>query len=274
MLGSPCQARKLTNAVPPTKAPLLHEFADVFTQPIGLPPTRSVEHHINLISGASLPNTPYYHLAPREAAEIECQIDELLTSGHIQPSSSPCASPTFIIPKKDTFEWRLVTDYRALNKVTVKNHYTLPLIDDLLDHLHGACFFTKMDLTTSYHQVRMHATNTWKNDFKTNFGLFEWLVMSFGVTNALATFMRFINDIFREHLGKFVVIYLDDILVFSKSQEYPIQDARTILELLQAHHLQFKEKKSYFGQTSVQYLGFIIDSIGVHPYPSCVQALV
>ena len=184
---------------------------------MGLPPSRSIEHTIDLNPDTSLPNAPSYRLDPREATEVERQICQLLESGHIQPSSSPCASPAFIIPKMETSEWRLVTDYRALNKVTVKNRYPLPRIEDLLDHLQGACFFTKMDLTSGYHQVRMHATDTWKTTFKTKFGIFEWLVMPFGLTNASATFMRLINDIFRPHLGKFVVIYLDDILVFSKS---------------------------------------------------------
>eukprot|EP00253_Pinus_taeda_P008244 PITA_08244 len=243
-LVHPVKPDNLTHPVPPSMAPLLHEFVDIFTQPTGLHPARSVEHHIDLIPGASLPNTPSYRLAPREATEIERQIEELLTS-----------------------------DYRALNKATVKKRYPLPRIEDLLDHLHGACFFTKMDLAVGYHQVRMHAADTWKTTFKTKFGLFEWLVMPFGLTNAPTTFMRFINDIFKAHLGKFVVIYLDDILVFIKSWEDHLQHVRTILELLRAHHLQVKEKKSYFGQTSVQYLGFIIDNKGVCPDPSRVQAL-
>ena len=119
----------------------------------------------------------------------------------------------------------------------------------------------------------MHAADTWKTTFKTKFGLFEWLVMPFGLTNASATFMQLINDIFRPHLGKFVVIYLDDILVFSNSWAEHLQHVRSVLELLRAHQLQVKEKKSYFGQTSVQYLGFILDTTGVRLDPSWVQAL-
>ena len=125
-----------------------------------------------------------------------------------------------------------MTDSRALNNTTIQNLYRLPLIEDLLNHLQGACFFTKMDLTSGYHQVRMHATDTWKTNFKTKFGIFEWLVMLFGLTNALTTFMRLINDIFRPHLGKFVVIYLDDILVFSKSWAEHLQHVHNVLELL------------------------------------------
>jgi hypothetical protein len=123
--------------------------------------------------------------------------------------------PAFIIPKKESGEWRLIIDYQALNKSTVKNRYPLPRIEDLLDQLKGAKCFTKMDLMASYHQVCMAATNTWKTNFKTRFGLYEWMVMPFGLTNAPATFQRLINDIFRPLLGCIVVIYLDDILVFS-----------------------------------------------------------
>lgn len=131
----------------------------------------------------------------------------------------------------------MVTDYHALNKATVKNQYPLPWIDDLLDHFRGAHFLTKMDLTAGYHQVRMHVADTWKTTLKNNFGLSEWLVMPFGLTNAPSTFMRWINDIFRLHLGRFVVIYLDDILVFSSSWEDHLQHVCTILELLRCHRL-------------------------------------
>lgn len=128
----------------------------------------------------------------------------------------------------------------------------------MLDHLQGACFFTKMDLIARYHQVRMHTANRWKTAFKTKFGLFEWMVMPFGLTNAPTTFMRLINGISRPYLGKFVVIYLDDFLIFSRSWAEHIQHVCSILELLRADQIQVKEKKSHFGQTSMQYLGFII----------------
>lgn len=183
-LVHPIEPDNLTNPTPLDMAPLFHEFTYLFTQPTGLPLSRSIEHMTDLIPGTSLPNAPSYHLALREAAEIERQICQLQESGHIQPSSSPCASLAFIITKKENSEWRLVTDYRALNKATVKKYYPLPWIEDLLDHLQGNCFFTKMDLTSGYHQVCMHAVDTWKTTFKTKFRIFEWLVMPFGLTNA------------------------------------------------------------------------------------------
>jgi len=169
--------------------PVLHKFSDVFEPPNGLPPVCPIAHTIDLISGAMLPNAPAYRLAPQEATEIEKQLTQLLESGHIQPNSSPCASPTFIVPKKYSSKWHMVTDYRALNKATVKNQYPLPCIDDLLDHLHSAKYFTKMDLTSGYHQVQMHTSDICKIAFKMKFGLYEWLVMPFSVTNTPAIFM-------------------------------------------------------------------------------------
>jgi hypothetical protein len=133
----------------------------------------------------ALPNAPLYRLAPRETEEIERQLQQLLNASHIQPNCSPCTSPAFIIPKKESGEWHLVIDYWYLNKITLKNRYPLPRIKDLLDQLKGAKYFTKMDLTTGYHQVHMDATHTWKTTFKTRFGLYEWMVMPFGLTNAL-----------------------------------------------------------------------------------------
>jgi hypothetical protein len=148
---------------PPSIQPLLDEFADVFLPSDGLPPLRSIQHSIDLVPGDSFPNAPAYHLAPREDAEIERKLQYLLNSGHIHPSPSPCGSPAFI-------EWCLITEYRALNKVTVKNRYPLPCIEYLLDHLIGAQFLTKLDLTAGYHQVRMNSSDTWKTALKTMFG--------------------------------------------------------------------------------------------------------
>jgi hypothetical protein len=137
----------------------LHEFPDVFHLPITLPPSRDISNSIDHIPRTSQPNAPSYILDPKEATEIKCQINQLLKSGQIHPSSSPCAYLAFIIPKKDTSEWRLVTDYSTLKKSTIKNCYLLPQTEDILDNLQGAYFFTMMDLTSRYHQVCMKPTN-------------------------------------------------------------------------------------------------------------------
>ena len=158
---------------------------------------------------------------------------------------------------------RLVTNYRALNKATVKNRYPLPRIEELLDTLQGEKWFTKLDLTASYHQVRMNSDDVWKTTFKTKFGLYEWKFMPFSLNNAPATFMRLINDIFRPHLGCMVVIYLDDILIFIHTWDAHMQHVRQILQILRGNKLQVKEKKSYFGQSLVPYLRFVVNSGGV-----------
>jgi hypothetical protein len=133
--------------------PLLHEFTEVFQPPEGLPPSRHIDHSIHLIPGYSLPNSPTYRLPPIEREEMERQLTDLINSGHIQPSSSPYASTAFFIPKRDTSEMCLVTDYQALNKATIKKRYPLPWIEELLDTFQGAKWFTKLDLTPGYHQV-------------------------------------------------------------------------------------------------------------------------
>jgi hypothetical protein len=211
-------------------------------------------------------------LAPYEAEEIERQLQQLLNVDHIQPKFSPCTFPAFIIPKKESGKWCLVTDYQALNKIIVKNRYPLPRIEDLLDHLKGEKYFTKMDLTARYHQVCMVATDTWKTSFKTIFGLYEWMVMHFGLTNA-PTIDRLINDIVHPLLGGIVVIYLYDILVFIQTWEEHLQHVCTVLQLLCTNHLQVKECKSSFVQTFVSYLVFIIDQEGVCHDASKVQIL-
>jgi len=158
---------------------------------------------------------------------------------------------------------RLVADYRSFKKYTIKNHYPLPQIEELLDTLKGAKWFTKLDLTTHYHQVRMNPDDVWKTTFKTKFGHFEWKVIPFGLTNTPTTFMRFINHIFIAHLGKFLVIYLDDILIFSRTWDTHMRHVRQVLQILQEDKLQVKGKNLYFGQTSIPYLGFMVNSEGI-----------
>jgi len=199
----------------------LREFDDVFSKESFdvLPESKPWDHAIELVPGAESSGCKVYPLSPSEQRELDAFLQENLDSGHIRPSKSPMASPVFFIKKKDG-ALRLVQDYRALNAVTVKNKYPLPLISELITQLRGAKYFTKLDVRWGFNNVRMKPGDKWKAAFRTNRGLFEPLVMFFGLTNSPATFQTMMNDIFRELVMEgVVVVYLDDILIFTETLE-------------------------------------------------------
>ncbi|KAJ9526254.1 hypothetical protein QJQ45_009726 [Haematococcus lacustris] len=262
-------------SLPPSATALLSEHIEVF--PKELPsvhdlPHRSVDHVIQLESGTP-PNRPVYRMSQEELDELKRQLDELLAKGYIRPSTSPFGSAVLFVRKKDG-SLRLCVDYRALNQLTIKNRYPLPRIDDLLDQLAGARVFSKIDLKSGYHQIRVAEADIHKTAFRTRYGHYEYTVMPFGLCNAPATFQRLMNDIFRPHLDQFVLVYLDDILIYSRSEAEHLEHLRTVLGLLRQHQLYANLSKCAFFLPSMDFLGHIISAAGIHPDPAKISAMV
>ena len=222
--------------------------------------------------GEAPPHKSPYKLSPAEMDELKRQIETLLEQGWIRPSSSPYGSPILFIPKKDG-KWRMCIDYRALNRITVKNRYPLPKVDELMDRLHGARYFTKIDLYSGYHQIRVQESNIEKTAFVSRYGSFEYLVMPFGLCNAPATFQRIMNTILRDGLDKFVLVFLDDILVYSRMREEHIQHLCSILSRLRSEKFYGRLAKCDFFRTEVEYLGFDVGSYGIKPSLSKIRAI-
>jgi hypothetical protein len=244
---------------------LCSEFSDVFEPVHGLPPKRNIDHKIDIVPGTDFaPSRHTYRLSQPELAELRKQLEKLIEEGWIRPSLSPYGAPVLFAKKKDG-SLRLCVDYRALNKITVKNKYSLPLISEVFDRLHGAKYFTSIDLQSGYHQVRIAEEDIPKTAFNTRYGHFEWVVLCFGLTNAPATFQALMNDIFRDLLDDFVVVYLDDILIYSRTADEHVTHVRTVLERLRANSLHANLSKCQFGRTDLEYLGFNISQRGISP---------
>lgn len=224
--------------------PAYQEFADVFDKKKAdvLPPHRSYDCPIELLPGAEIPICRIFPLSEVELGTLRQYIDENLEKGFIRSSSSPAGAGIFFVEKRDK-SLRPCVDYRELNKITIKNRYPLPLVPELFQRLRTARIFTKLDLRGAYNLVRIREGDEWKTAFRTRFGHFEYLVMPFGLCNAPATFQHFVNDIFREFLDYFVIIYLDDILIFSTTLELHRTHVRTVLHTLRKHKLYVKAEK-------------------------------
>lgn len=262
------------SALDESRIAFLNKFSDCFSDslPEELPPERPEDHAIDLIPGISPPNRPPYRVSAAQQKEIMTQVNELLEKGLIQPSSSPFCSPVLLVQKKDG-SWRMCIDYRALNKNTIKNRFPIPRIDDILDRLQGAGMFSRIDLKSGYHQIRIRPEDIHKTAFRTTFGLYEFLVMPFGLTNAPATFNRMMDRIFRPY-RTFVGTFFDDMIIFSKNEEEHRDHLLAVFDELKRNRLLINGKKSEFFLEEIHFLGHIVSKDGVKMDPAKIEAIV
>ncbi|CAI7781757.1 unnamed protein product [Closterium sp. NIES-53] len=260
--------------LPPAIQKLLEEFEDVLPNnlPDQLPPYRTHQHEIIEEPGSKPTFRAPYRLSPTELADMKKQIEYLLDKGLIRPSTSPYGAPVLFTPKPDGI-LRMCIDYRALNKQTIKNKYLIPRIDNLLDQLRGATVFSKLDLRSGYWQIRMADNSIHKTAFRTRYGSYEYLVMPFGLTNAPATFQAEMNHILRPLLNECVVVYLDDILIYSRDMKKHIEHIRRVFEILRREKFYVKLSKSEFALKKVQFLGHMVSAQGVHVDPKRIEAV-
>ncbi|KAL2248214.1 UNVERIFIED_CONTAM: Retrovirus-related Pol polyprotein from transposon opus [Sesamum indicum] len=248
--------------------PVVRDFPEVFPDDLpGLPPHREVDFAIETLPGVAPISIAPYRMAPVELQELKKQIEELLGKGFIRPSTSPWGAPVLSVKKKDG-SMRLCVDYRQINRVTVRNKYPLPRIDDLLDQLKGATIFSKIDLRSGYWQLRIAENDIPKTAFRTRYGHYEFLVMPFGLTNAPAAFMALMNRTFQEYLDHFVIVFIDDILVYSRDRDEHEQHLRMVLQILKEKELYAKLSKCEFWVNQVVFLGHVVSGDGVMPDPS------
>lgn len=258
--------------VPDCIQQVLEEFQDVFGEPTTLPPRRAHDHHIPLMPGAQPVNMRPYRHKPEHKIEIEEQIKEMLRIGVIQRSHSPFSSPVILVKKKDG-TWRLCIDYRQLNAMTVVSKFPVPVIEELLDELHGARWFSKLNLRAGYHQIRMADGEEFKTVFQTHFGHFEFKVMSYGLAGGPSTFNEAMSDTLQPLLRVCVLVFFDDILIFSKTLSEHVQHLRQVLELLRRDQWLAKRSKCAFGQQRIAYLGHVVSAEGVATDPAKIKAV-
>jgi hypothetical protein len=238
-----------------------------------LPPSRTYDHSIAILPNALPVNCRPYRYSPEQKDEIERQVATMLKSGVVVPSLSPYASPVLLVKKKDN-NWRFCVDYWRLNSITVKNKFPLPIIDEFLDEIAGEKYFTTIDLTLGFHQIRMIPEDEAKTTFKTHHDHFQFRVMPFDLTNAPATFQCLMNSIFADYKRKFVLVFMNDILIFSRTLDEHIEHLKLVFKILQDNTLFIKLKKCTFDQQKISYLGHIISQHGVAIDPVKTETMV
>jgi len=237
-----------------------------------VPPEREVEFSIDLVPGTKLVFMAPYRMSASELAELKRQLEELLDKKFVRPSVSPWGAPVLLVKKKDG-NMRLCIDYWQLNKVTIKNRYPVSRIEDLMDQLVGARVFSKIDLRLVYHQIKVKDEDMQKTAFRTHYKHYEYTVMPFGVTNAPGVFMEYMNCMFHTYLDRFVVVFIDDILIYSKSEEEHAEHLRIVLQVLKEKKLYAKLSKCEFWLKEVSFLGHIISGSSIVVDPSKVEAV-
>jgi hypothetical protein len=253
---------------------VVSEFPNVFPDDLpGMPPDRDIEFSIDLFPGITPIAKRPYHMAPVEHEEVKKTINELLAKGYIRRNFSPWAFPVLLVEKKDGAK-RMCVDYRDLNAITIKNKHPLPRIEDLFYQLQGACVFSKIDLHFGYHQLKIRPEDIPKMAFTCKYGLYEYTVMSFGLTNAPAFFMHLMNKVFMDYLDTFVVIFIDDILVYSKSEAEHEKHLKLVLQRLREDKMYAKLSKCKFWIDEVPFLGHVISKGGIAVDPSKVKDLL
>ena len=254
--------------------PVVNQYPDVFPDEIpGMPPPREIDFTIELVPGTEPISKPPYRLAPAELKELKEQLQDLLNKGYIRPSTSPWGAPVLFVKKKDG-SLRLCIDYRGLNQVTIKNKYPLPRIDDLFDQVKGAGVFSKIDLRSGYHQLRIAEHDIPKTAFRTRYGHYEFTVMPFGLTNAPAVFMDLMQRVFHKYLDQCVVVFIDDILVYSKDWEEHRHHLHLVLDTLRQNKLYAKLSKCEFWLEKVNFLGHMVSKDGIEVDPAKVTAIM
>ena len=252
--------------------PTVCDYLDVFPEDFpGLPLHREIEFAIDVVPGATLASVTPCRIAPMKLKELKHQLQELLEKGFIHPSVSPSGAPVLFVKKKDG-TLRLCIDYRQLNKMTVKNKYPLPRIDDSFDQLKGVSIFSKIDLRSGYRQLRIKDADVHKMAFRTRYGHYEFLVMTFRLTNAPAAFMDLMNCVFRPYVDRFVMVFIKDILVYSKDQEDHDTHLRVVLETLRKEQLYAKMSKCEFWLREVFFHGHIVSEEGIRVDPSKIDS--